>query len=232
LDVRKLFSADSSLNPGVAGEQPFDGHGQFPEENVEKVFTRKKGEFGTLAESQKASGLTDRRVFGRKIHGPVQVFERLDPEPVIKIDLAEIDQEIRLIRLLPQGLRAPFESPVKAVKAPVRTGCGKAVKRTYLKTGAGPQRLGLEERDRLPEGPLFQICFSLLTKFPHIHDPVLLLLGQVQRFKDSRGPGVKDSSEILKHKQNLQRKTLEPLNPRCLSVAAFADGNYKKSGTR
>ena len=213
MDVRLLLTADPGLNPSIAGEQPFDGHGQFSEKDVDGIFTRKERKFGTLAESQKASGLTDRRVFGRKIHGPVQVFERLDPEAMIKIDLAEVDQEIRVIRLMLEGLRAPFESPVKAVKAPVRTGCGKAVKRTYLKTGAGPQRLGLEERDRLPEGPLFQICFSLLTKFPHIHDPVLLLLGQVQRFKDSRGPGVKDSSEILKHKQNLQRKTLDPKMP-------------------
>ena len=213
MDVRILLTADPGLNPSIAGEQPFDGHGQFPKKDVERILTRKEGEFGTLTESQQAPGLTDRRVFGRKIHGPVQVFERLDPEAMIKIDLAEVDQEIRVIRLMLEGLRAPFESPVKAVKAPVRTGCGKAVKRTYLKTGAGPQRLGLEERDRLPEGPLFQICFSLLTKFPHIHDPVLLLLGQVQRFKDSRGPGVKDSSEILKHKQNLQRKTLDPKMP-------------------
>ena len=119
MDVRKLFSADSSLNPGVAGEQPFDGHGQFPKKDVERILTRKEGEFGTLTESQQAPGLTDRRVFGRKIHGPVQVFQSLDPEAMIKIDLAEVDQEIRFIRLLLEGLRAPFEPPVKSVKAPV-----------------------------------------------------------------------------------------------------------------
>ena len=119
MDVRILLTADPGLNPSIAGEQPFDGHGQFPEENVEKVFTHQERKFGALTESKQAPGLTYSRIFGRKIHGPVQVFQSLDPEAMIKIDLAEVDQEIRFIRLLLEGLRAPFEPPVKSVKAPV-----------------------------------------------------------------------------------------------------------------
>ena len=37
--------------------------------------------------------------------------------------------------------------------------------------------------------------------------------------KGSRVQGVKDSSEILKHKQNLQKKTLEPLTPDVFSTS-------------
>jgi len=39
--------------------------------------------------------------------------------------------------------------------------------------------------------------------------------------KGSRIPGFKGSSEILKRKQNLQRKTLEPLNPQPLMFLAL-----------
>jgi len=43
--------------------------------------------------------------------------------------------------------------------------------------------------------------------------------------KGSRIPGFKDSSEILKRKQNLQRKTLEPLTPDVF-IHSFEDDPY------